>query len=138
MGLAPPGWYPDPSGPPGQRYWDGSNWTEHRVAAPPPPPTPPAPDLFEATETALQVIVDEYNKAYIESIANEGYAPTTFDLVRVILQVVSKQWPAPREQIFYLGARVSIDGLSVCHARRGAGGRRGCVYGFDGGPGSAV
>jgi hypothetical protein len=24
--LPPPGWYPDPT-PPGQRYWDGRNWT---------------------------------------------------------------------------------------------------------------
>jgi hypothetical protein len=24
---APPGWYPDPSGAPGQRYWDGHQWT---------------------------------------------------------------------------------------------------------------
>ena len=23
----PPGWYPDPSGAPGQRYWDGQQWT---------------------------------------------------------------------------------------------------------------
>ncbi|ODR17477.1 hypothetical protein BHQ23_26260 [Mycobacterium gordonae] len=23
----PPGWYPDPSGQPGQRYWDGAAWT---------------------------------------------------------------------------------------------------------------
>ena len=23
----PPGWYPDPSGAPGQRYWDGNNWS---------------------------------------------------------------------------------------------------------------
>jgi threonine/homoserine/homoserine lactone efflux protein len=28
-----PGWYPDPSGAPGQRYWDGQQWT----AVPPPP-----------------------------------------------------------------------------------------------------
>jgi Protein of unknown function (DUF2510) len=31
---APPtmsaGWYADPEGP-GQRYWDGKNWTEHRA-----------------------------------------------------------------------------------------------------------
>jgi hypothetical protein len=27
--IAPrPGWYPDPSGVPGQRYWDGQRWTE--------------------------------------------------------------------------------------------------------------
>jgi len=25
----PPGWHPDPSGAPQQRYWDGQQWTEH-------------------------------------------------------------------------------------------------------------
>ena len=33
-GTAPPGWYPDPSGVPGLRYFDGSAWTGHQ--APPP------------------------------------------------------------------------------------------------------
>lgn len=31
--MSTPGWYPNPSGAPGQRYWNGTNWTE----APPPP-----------------------------------------------------------------------------------------------------
>jgi hypothetical protein len=39
--TTPPGWYPEPSGAPGQRYFDGKDWTEHvaapQVAAPPPP-----------------------------------------------------------------------------------------------------
>jgi hypothetical protein len=30
----PPGWYPDPSGAPGQRYFDGARWTEHRSFTP--------------------------------------------------------------------------------------------------------
>ncbi len=31
----PPGWYQNPEGP-GQRYWDGTQWTEHRIPAEPP------------------------------------------------------------------------------------------------------
>ena len=32
-----PGWYPDPFGAQGQRYWDGQQWTQ----VPPPPPQQP-------------------------------------------------------------------------------------------------
>jgi len=43
----PAGWYPDPDGSGGQRYWDGFAWTEHRSpgrapAVPAPPAEPPA------------------------------------------------------------------------------------------------
>ena len=33
-----PGWYPDPTGVPGQRYHDGQVWTSHFTPAPLPPP----------------------------------------------------------------------------------------------------
>lgn len=29
---APAGWYPDPTAPGQQRYWDGMQWTEHTAA----------------------------------------------------------------------------------------------------------
>jgi hypothetical protein len=41
--LPPAGWYPNPSGAPGQRYFDGRAWTAHHRAAPPQPVAPPAP-----------------------------------------------------------------------------------------------
>ena len=34
----PPGWYPDPAGGAGTRWWDGQGWTEH--AQQPPAPAP--------------------------------------------------------------------------------------------------
>ena len=44
-----PGWYPDPRGAPGQRYWDGQHWTHYvpsqanPYAAPPFPQPPMGP-----------------------------------------------------------------------------------------------
>ncbi|WP_030418106.1 DUF2510 domain-containing protein [Streptomyces sp. NRRL F-5065] len=44
----PPGWYPDPSAPHQERWWDGTAWTEHRrapeAAAYPPGPAAYPPD----------------------------------------------------------------------------------------------
>ncbi len=37
---APPGWYPDPAGGPGQRWWDGYAWTQATVLPQRPPPPP--------------------------------------------------------------------------------------------------
>jgi Protein of unknown function (DUF2510) len=38
--VAPPGWYPAPDGTGGQRWWDGTQWTQY--ASPlAPPPVPP-------------------------------------------------------------------------------------------------
>jgi uncharacterized protein YxjI len=40
--LPPPGWYPDPAGGGGTRWWDGQGWTDHVQQAAPPPLPPPA------------------------------------------------------------------------------------------------
>ncbi len=37
---APPGWYADPAGGPGQRWWDGYAWTDATVLPQQPPPPP--------------------------------------------------------------------------------------------------
>lgn len=37
MSAATPGWYPDPTGTPGERYWDGQTWTEQTRTLPAPP-----------------------------------------------------------------------------------------------------
>jgi Protein of unknown function (DUF2510) len=42
MSATPPGWYPDPGGPPGLRYFDGSQWTGHADAGVPRTAPPPA------------------------------------------------------------------------------------------------
>ena len=48
--MAEPGWYDDPGGGGGQRWWDGVRWSDHAVPPPPgavlpppPGPVPPAP-----------------------------------------------------------------------------------------------
>jgi hypothetical protein len=39
----PAGWYPDPAGTTGKRWWDGVQWSSHMQApTPPPAPLPPA------------------------------------------------------------------------------------------------
>jgi len=47
--LPPAGWYPNPSGAPGQRYFDGRDWTAHHRPAPltsmPVPPQPMHPPV---------------------------------------------------------------------------------------------
>ncbi|GAS97209.1 uncharacterized protein RMCC_4175 [Mycolicibacterium canariasense] len=49
----PAGWYPDPDGTGGQRYWDGTAWTEHQAPAqqPPAPAPEPAPPAQEPSSS---------------------------------------------------------------------------------------
>jgi Protein of unknown function (DUF2510)/Helix-hairpin-helix motif len=42
---APPGWYPDPAGGPGGRYWDGAQWTDQMIVSSTPPASDPSRNL---------------------------------------------------------------------------------------------
>jgi hypothetical protein len=55
------GWYPDPHGGPGLRYYDGNEWTLHRHT----PPTQttavaPAPAAAPTPATGQQIVVNTY------------------------------------------------------------------------------
>lgn len=41
----PAGWYPDEYCVGMQRYWDGTQWTQHTQNQPPPPPPPVLPPI---------------------------------------------------------------------------------------------
>ena len=56
--TTPAGWYPDPSGAPGQRYWDGRQWTAHSApAAPAIPPAPPKVPMTAKSKVLLGVVI---------------------------------------------------------------------------------
>jgi uncharacterized protein YxjI len=70
----PAGWYPDPAGTPGTRWWDGRTWTEHvQQAAPPPPPPPPPPSAPQAAGPSLydQPVLLVNQKTKLIELTNE-------------------------------------------------------------------
>ena len=67
---APPGWYPDPAGGPGLRWWDGYAWTDTTVLPerPPPPPWASAPPpQGPPSEAAPWAVAAERLDAYVTS-----------------------------------------------------------------------
>lgn len=50
--LPPPGWYGDPAGSHGSRWWDGTAWTDHVRAETPNDDPPPAPGALDAAPDA--------------------------------------------------------------------------------------
>jgi uncharacterized protein YxjI len=70
----PPGWYPDPAGSAGTRWWDGQGWTEHvQQAAPPPPPpgAPPDPGFAQGPSLYEQPVLVVTQKTKLIELTNE-------------------------------------------------------------------
>lgn len=62
--LPPAGWYPNPSGAPGLRYFDGRDWTAHHRSAPPMSmPVPPQPFPTHPVPMSTTVVVTGPNHA---------------------------------------------------------------------------
>ena len=99
---APPGWYQDPAGGPGQRWWDGYAWTEATVLPQHPPPPPPwagaaapqgpAPEVAPwavaserlSTHTTTQRVDDERRMVPVARFAVA--MPAVYFLVSLVLQ----------------------------------------------------
>jgi uncharacterized protein DUF4328/uncharacterized protein DUF2510 len=101
---APPGWYPDPAGGPGQRWWDGYAWSEATVLPqhPPPPPwahaAPPQGPAVEVAPWAVasgrlsahnttSLVRDELGTVPVARIA--VVMPAVYYLVTLIVQRVN-------------------------------------------------
>lgn len=75
-GATPPGWYPDVERPGGERYWDGSQWTEdRRPALGSPPPGGATGAVFDQppTTTGPPSAAPGYQQPY--QAAPQGYQP---------------------------------------------------------------
>jgi hypothetical protein len=115
---APPGWYPDPAGGPGQRWWDGYAWTDATVLPQQPPPPPsahaeprpgPAPEVAPwavasaaPTTSGTTSLVD--NEQRIVPFARIAVVmPAVYYLVNLVVQRVNA------DQLLALGHQFRVD-----------------------------
>jgi hypothetical protein len=100
-GTTPAGWYADPSGSGQQRYWDGTQWTEHYAPAPgyaqphaARPPVGPAPNLWWAVPAfALLALIGSagkwvsasFNGEEVKSVTGLGGGDGWLTLVPVLI-----------------------------------------------------
>ncbi len=83
MSNPPAGWYPDPSGAPGQRYWDGQSWTAAAVAVLDATPMASAGpgELSAGSWSNLEVFIAEYKNSVLSGTDPEGIPPILKGLI---------------------------------------------------------
>lgn len=82
-GMPPADWYPDPGGAPGQRWWNGTTWTEATRGYPPPDSDNlPAPVLQPPSATAKKASFGtRYRETWLKTSLIVGAITTVLLLV---------------------------------------------------------
>ena len=82
-GRPPADWYPDPSGAPGQRRWNGTTWTDATRAYPPPDSdNPPAPGRQPQSATATKKSFGtRYRETWLKTSLIAGAITTVMTLI---------------------------------------------------------
>src|SRR4051812_4500565 len=91
----PAGWYPDPKGGGGQRYWDGTRWTEQVQApqqAPAPGPTTHGGPTPRPAVPQGEMVKDPRN----DTLAVAGYIASLVPLIGLIIGLVLRSRRDPR------------------------------------------
>ena len=106
--LPPAGWYPEPSSPTGQRYWDGSQWTQQVN----PPQVGGAPTT---TPWQAAVMAESTTGLLVASQNTLGKAPVSLNLQLTLAQIVCSHIDiieAPVDQYLSVNSRFMRDTLS--------------------------
>jgi hypothetical protein len=72
-----PGWYPDPEGKPGERWWNGSSWSDSRRGAGTQPvstPPPSAPPVIYSADNPPPQSPDPFGRTLAGYTATSGRA----------------------------------------------------------------
>jgi len=129
----PPGWYPDPSGAPGQRYWDGYSWVE-AAAVPAPTSVFPQPATSQTTKPSLStgVKIGLGAAAFVlaitalGSIGNSSRSPSASSLGSSVASRAVSSLPVIPESVFTPSQDNAIE-KAQSYLRSGAFSRKGLI-----------
>jgi TM2 domain-containing membrane protein YozV len=117
----PPGWYPDPTGAAGQRYFDGTGWTASRAPANLPAPLAPKSavaagllQLFLGWFGAGRFYIGTTNIAVCQLVLGlVGIFLTMFCFIGLLILVPLSVWTVIEGFMMFAGAITDSDGQKL-------------------------